>query len=155
MAEDWYNALADEAANGVSATDAVGAVLGGPAGAVALGASVAARAAAGGGGSWSFDKDEIDAVIAEWGELREQLAEDRHAMAALMNVVRESPSEDAPTQGFMKTVSDGVVGLEESGVSMTKYVVDFINKLENAKKSIVNEDTAGADTFRTDGSGSV
>lgn len=66
VAENWFEALSDEMANGVSATDAVGAVLGGPAGMATLGASAAARLAGeGNGGSWSFDKDEIDAVIAD------------------------------------------------------------------------------------------
>ncbi len=66
MAEDWYEALSDEMANGVSATDAVGAVLGGPAGMAKLGMSTAARMIGeGNGGSWSFDREEIDAVIAD------------------------------------------------------------------------------------------
>lgn len=66
MAENWYKALSDEMANGVSATDAVGAVLGGPAGMAKLGMSTAARMIGeGNGGSWSFDREEIDAVIAD------------------------------------------------------------------------------------------
>lgn len=150
MAEDWFNALTDEAANGVSAIDAVGAVLGGPAGAVALGASVAARAAAGGGGSWSFDKDEIDAVIAEWNELAEQIGEDRAQLNSLVDALTIAPSEDNPTRGYVNAVSDGVAGLDESNFSMNRYVAEFVGKLEDAKKSISSRDETSAETFGSD-----
>lgn len=157
MAEAWYSALANEAANGVSATEAVGAVLGGPAGAAMAGASAAARmaAAAGGGGSWSFDPEEIDAAIGEWTQLKEQLAEDRHAMAGLLNVLRQSPSDDEPTQEFMNVLAEGIAGLDESSASTHRYVVEFIEKLKDAKKSIGNEDSANADTLGVDAMGSV
>ncbi len=146
MAEDWFNALTDEAANGVSATDAVGAVLGGPGGAVALGASVAARAAAGGGGSWSFDKDEIDAVIAEWKALAEELDSDRGSFSVVKQT-SYAPSGDQPSNSFMNSLNDGVSALEQSNRSMREYVDEFVNKLENAKKSIVESDNARADSL--------
>jgi hypothetical protein len=146
MAEAWYDALANEAANGVSATAAVGAVLGGPAGAVMAGASAAARvaAAAGAGGSWSFDPDEIDAVIAEWKALLEELASDRTRMNSLLDAVNVIPSEDVPTIGYVGALADGIAGLENSNYSMNEYVSDFIRKLEDAKKSITEADESSS-----------
>ncbi|EHR62932.1 hypothetical protein [Saccharomonospora cyanea] len=146
MAEDWFNALADEAANGVSATDAVGAVLGGPAGAVALGASVAARAAAGGGGSWSFDKDEIDAVIAEWKALAEDLQADRTEFHSAATV--NAPSNDQPSTRFMVDLVDGLAALENSNRSMWRYVDEFIGKLEEAKRAVGQVDDENSETFK-------
>lgn len=150
MAEDWYKALAEEAVNGVSATEAVGAVLGGPAGMVAFGVSTAARAvAAAGGGSWSFDPDEIDAVLAEWKALAEELEKDRMLFdnLALMHM---NPSEDPPTNQFVKSLFDSVRGLDEFNFSMGNYVYEFIDKLERAKNSIGQRDETESEAFRTE-----
>ncbi|CAM3022656.1 hypothetical protein SAXI111661_14675 [Saccharomonospora xinjiangensis] len=147
MAGSWFDALADEAANGVSATAAVGAVLGGAAGAAVAGASVAARMAdAAGGGSWSFDKDEIDAVIKDWKALAEELKGDRDLFHAF-GLTSVAPSEDEPTTQFVKTLYDGLRGLDESNRSMIKYVYEFIGKLEEARASIDQRDALAAETF--------
>lgn len=144
MAEDWYKALAEEAVNGVSATEAVGAVLGGPAGMVAFGVSTAARAvAAAGGGSWSFDPDEIDAVLAEWKALAEELEKDHHGFFGLAHA-SYAPSGDMPSNEFMKALNDGVYSLEQSNRSMRNYVADFIEKLERAKGSIEESDKSNS-----------
>ncbi|MGW9309952.1 hypothetical protein ACWGPQ_18305 [Saccharomonospora azurea] len=150
MAEAWYNALANEAANGVSATEAVGAVLGGPAGAAMAGASAAARmaAAAGGGGSWSFDPEEIDAVIKEWKALLDELESDRDPLRSLQ-MSTYAPSPDQPSTEFSRGVSEGLVSLDSSLRSMILYVRQFIEKLESAKKGISDSDEAAESTFGT------
>jgi hypothetical protein len=145
MAEDWYKALAEEAVNGVSATEAVGAVLGGPAGMVAFGVSTAARAvAAAGGGSWSFDPDEIDAVLAEWKALAEELEKDHHGFLGLAHA-SYAPSGDMPSNEFMNSLNDGVYALEQLNMSMRDYVADFVAKLERAKNSIGESDQSKAE----------
>lgn len=148
MAEAWYDALANEAANGVSATAAVGAVLGGPAGAVMAGASAAARvaAAAGAGGSWSFDPDEIDAVIAEWKALLDELVSDRTPLRSLQ-MSTYAPSEDQPSTNFSRVINEGLSALDGSIASMISYVHDFVEKLEAAKKGISASDEAAESTF--------
>ncbi|EHY88750.1 hypothetical protein [Saccharomonospora azurea] len=154
MAEAWYSALAHESANGVSATEAVGAVLGGPAGAAMAGASAAARmaAAAGGGGSWSFDPEEIDAVIGEWKALLEELEADRAQVNSIVDALAVVPSEDTPTLGYVRALLDGVAGLEDSNFSMNEYVAEFVRKLEDAKKTISSTDQSSSEAF---GSGEV
>ncbi|EID52373.1 hypothetical protein [Saccharomonospora xinjiangensis] len=148
MAENWFEALSDEMANGVSATDAVGAVLGGPAGMATIGASAAARMAGeGNGGSWSFDKDEIDAVIADWKALAEELDEDRRNFFSAQRVFYP-PSEDQPPVKFMSSLREGIVALEEFNNSMRDYVAEFVEKLEAAKKSISEADDAHVESFR-------
>lgn len=145
MAEDWYKALAEEAVNGVSATEAVGAVLGGPAGMVAFGVSTAARAvAAAGGGSWSFDPDEIDAVLAEWKALAEELEKDQQSFSRVTGA-SYAPSGDMPSNEFMNSLNDGVYALEQSNMSMRDYVADFVAKLERAKNSIGESDQSKAE----------
>ena len=145
MAEDWYKALAEEAVNGVSATEAVGAVLGGPAGMVAFGVSTAARAvAAAGGGSWSFDPDEIDAVLAEWKALAEELEKDQRSFS-MVTGASYAPSGDMPSNEFMNSLNDGVYALEQSNMSMRDYVADFVAKLERAKNSIGESDQSKAE----------
>ncbi|EID55277.1 hypothetical protein [Saccharomonospora xinjiangensis] len=148
MAESWFDALADEAANGVSATAAVGAVLGGPAGAAVAGASVAARMAdaAGGGGSWSFDEDEIDAVIKDWKALAEELEEDRQIFSSSQQFFYP-PSNDHPSSTFMNSLNDGFLALEQSNKSMRDYVLGFIERLERATSSIVSSDGDSAGSF--------
>lgn len=145
MAEAWYNALANEAANGVSATEAVGAVLGGPAGAAMAGASAAARmaAAAGGGGSWSFDPEEIDAAIGEWKALLEELEGDRDLFPAAERA-SYAPSGDHSSNRFVRSLGESLSALEQSSKSMREYVEDFIAKLEDAKKSIAESDESKA-----------
>ncbi|MGW9307670.1 hypothetical protein ACWGPQ_06640 [Saccharomonospora azurea] len=103
MAENWYKALSDEMANGVSATGAVGAVLGGPAGMAKLGMSTAARVIGEeNAGSWSFDREEIEAVIAAWKALAEELEEDRRIFSDAQRV-SDAPSGDQPSIGFMNS----------------------------------------------------
>ncbi len=86
--ESWYSTIIREAAEGVSATDAVNAVMpGGMAVAGAVKAAADAAVGLGAVGSWSFDREEIEAIIADWKELAEQLKEDRDAFqqAALVS----------------------------------------------------------------------
>ncbi|MEY7974662.1 hypothetical protein AB8O38_21985, partial [Saccharomonospora xinjiangensis] len=129
---------------------AVGAARGGAAGAAVAGASVAARMAdaAGGGGSWSFDKDEIDAVIKDWKALAEELKGDRDLFHAF-GLTSVAPSEDEPTTQFVKTLYDGLRSLDESNRSMVKYVYEFIGKLEEARALIDQRDALAAETFPT------
>ena len=144
--ESWYSTIIREAAEGVSATDAVNAVMpGGMAVAGAVKAAADAAVGLGAVGSWSFDREEIEAIIADWKELAEQLKEDRDAFqqAALVS----PPSGDNPSQNFVQSLTDGLSSLQESNTSMYKYVKDFIDKLEEAKKAIDQADEAGAGSF--------
>ncbi len=147
MAEDWYKALSDEMANGVSATDAVGAVLGGPAGMAKLGMSTAARMIGeGNGGSWSFNREEIEAVIADWKALAEELDEDRDHFVS-MQQRSQPPSADHPSAEFMNALREGMSSLEDFNNSMRDYVAEFVDKLEAAKKSVIESDGAHAESF--------
>ncbi|MEY7971547.1 hypothetical protein AB8O38_06045 [Saccharomonospora xinjiangensis] len=146
MAENWYEALSDELTNGVSATDAVGSVLGGPAGMAKLGMSAAARLGEGHGGSWSFDEEEIDAVIADWKALAEELEADKTLLAPAQQGIH-APSNDQPSVEFMNALHEGMDALAEFNNSMRDYVKEFVAKLEAAKKSIAGVDGDSADSF--------
>ncbi len=120
----------------------------------------AAKAAAdtavrlGAAGSWSFDKEEIEAVIADWKELLEQLKEDRVEFS-MLSTTSAHPSEDQPSSAFVKSLYDGIAALEESNFSMEKYVSEFIEKLEEAKSSIGQSDSDGASAFGSGNMGEV
>ncbi|WP_342585446.1 hypothetical protein [Saccharomonospora piscinae] len=148
MPDSWYNAISREAQDGLSATEAVSAVLpGGAAVGAAIGAAkIAGGAAGGGGGSWSFDPEEIDAVIADWKALQEQLNEDSSRFAALRTAFLH-PSEDDPSSQYMQSLYESISGLDEFNYGMVEYVHSFIEKLENAAKSIGQQDDAGASAF--------
>ena len=151
--ESWYSTIIREAAEGVSATDAVNAVMpGGMAVAGAVKAAADAAVSLGAVGSWSFDREEIEAIIADWKELAEQLGEDRAAFNAFQSTVIKSPSEDAPTNGFVRALAEGVSGLDNSNYSMVQYTHSFIEKLESAMKGIGQQDEEGASAL---GSGTV
>ncbi len=96
MAENWYKALSDEMANGVSATDAVGGVLGGPAGMAKSDMSTTVRVIGEeNAGSWSFGREEIEVVIAAWKALAEELEEDRDHFVSIQQ--RRSDSLGGPS----------------------------------------------------------
>ena len=153
--ESWYSTIIREAAEGVSAADAVNAVMpGGMAVAGAVKAAADAAVGLGAVGSWSFDREEIEAIIADWKELAEQLKEDRAAFQAL-GTIPVRPSEDQPSSAFAKSLYDGIAALEESNFSMDKYVSEFIEKLEEAKSSIGQSDSDGASAFGSGNMGEV
>ena len=109
----------------------------------------AAKAAAdtavrlGAAGSWSFDKEEIEAVIADWKELLEQLREDRATFSQAENV-SYAPSNDDPSSRFVNSLQEGLAAIEEANKSMREYVEGFIEKLEEAKRSIGQTDDSNA-----------
>ena len=101
-------------------------------------------------GSWSFDREEIEAIIADWKELAEQLKEDREAFLRVRNGVYP-PSSDGSSENFVQALTDGLVALEESNSSMHKYADDFIKKLEEAKSAISQSDEESARAFKGEG----
>jgi hypothetical protein len=151
--ESWYSTIIREAVEGTSAADAVNAVMpGGMAVAGAVKAAADAAVGLGAVGSWSFDREEIEAIIADWKELAEQLKEDRAAFDAFRSAVIKPPSEDTPTDGFVRALAEGVSGLDNSNYSMVQYTHSFIEKLESAMKGIEQQDEEGVSAI---GSGTV
>ena len=149
--ESWYSTIIREAVEGTSAADAVNAVMpGGMAVAGAVKAAADAAVGLGAVGSWSFDREEIEAIIADWKELAEQLKEDREAFLRVRNGVYP-PSSDGSSENFVQALTDGLVALEESNSSMHKYVDDFIKKLEEAKSAISQGDEESARSFKGEG----
>ncbi|OQO93157.1 hypothetical protein B1813_09190 [Saccharomonospora piscinae] len=153
MPDSWYNAISREAQDGLSATEAVSAVLpGGAAVGAAIGAAkIAGGAAGGGGGSWSFDPEEIDAVIADWKALSEDLNADRDVFQ--VGAHANAPSEDQPSGAFMQSLTEGLNSLRESNVSMLDYVQGFIEKLEEAKRSIEQAESDNSGALASNGAG--
>ncbi len=66
---------------------------------------------------------------------------------ALMHM---NPSEDPPTNQFVKSLFDSVRGLDEFNFSMGNYVYEFIDKLERAKNSIGQRDETESEAFRAE-----
>lgn len=95
-------------------------------------------------GKWTFDAEQIDAVIGQWEDLLEDLATDRFSIE---NIIGQAipPSEDEPSDSFVRSIQDGMRSLQDSNDSMIAYVEDFLGRLREAKGKIGStEDTNAA-----------
>ncbi|NIJ10764.1 hypothetical protein FHU38_001108 [Saccharomonospora amisosensis] len=145
------NAALDIFAGSSSAVAAVQGVFG-PAGAAVgaakVGAAMAGATAGAASGSWAFDREQIDAVIRQWEDLRDDLEQDRQSINSMIrNAV--PPSSDDPSGQFVKSILDGLRSLDESNSSMAEYVQDFLDKLYKARNVISQTETDNTDPFRS------
>src|SRR5690606_16802125 len=134
--ESWYSTIIREAVEGTSAAAAVHAVM--PGGMAVAGAGKAAADAAAGrgaGGSWSCDREEVEAIVAGREELAAQREEDGAACQAV-GAIPVRPSEDQRSSACAESCYDGIAALEESNRSMDKYVSGFIGARAEAKSSV-------------------
>ena len=98
-----------------------------------------------GGGGFQFSPEELDAVIADWEALLEDVREDQTNIL----YARESalpPAEDVASVGFVRAVVDGLAAFQESNSSMVAYIEDYIGKLRRAKDGNEQTETGNADT---------
>ncbi|PRX49060.1 hypothetical protein B0I33_10393 [Prauserella shujinwangii] len=86
-------------------------------------------------GSWTFDREEIDALIAQWEQLLEDVKSDKLAVDAMMNIVAP-PSGDDPSNEFVETVTDGLRSMRGSSDSMVSYIQHFLDQLRDARDRI-------------------
>lgn len=142
-------AMTDIFASSSSAVAAVEGVFG-PAAAVAAATATAATVGAANApsGAWSFDREQIDAVIHKWEDLRDDLGKDRQALDALLQSFI-SPSDDEASSGYSRQVMEGLSSLQESNESMAAYVSDFTDRLIQARDGIEQADSTNSDSFRS------
>ncbi|MFF5987794.1 hypothetical protein [Prauserella flavalba] len=86
-------------------------------------------------GKWTFDAEQIDAVIGQWEDLLEDLTNDRSAIDAI-SMQATPPSGDDPSNKFVEGIREGMRSLRESNDSMVAYVDDFLGRLREAKEKI-------------------
>ncbi|PXY21072.1 hypothetical protein [Prauserella muralis] len=137
MAE-WFDAFS----GGESASSAVDSVFGR---AGVFGKDIAGSSG-GGGGSWSFDRDQIDAVISQWKALLDDCQQDRMTLQDL-RAGDAKPSDDDPSVSYVKDVLEGLGSVRQSNASMLAYIQDFIEKLEAARDGIQRTEDSNADPF--------
>ncbi|PXY26645.1 hypothetical protein BAY59_18475 [Prauserella coralliicola] len=95
-------------------------------------------------GKWTFDAEQIDAVIGQWEDLLEDLATDQTAIRLMVDRLTP-PSKDDPSGNFVDGLREGVRSLEDSNLSMIAYVEDFLGRLREAKTKIgTTEETNAA-----------
>ncbi|WP_146240045.1 hypothetical protein [Prauserella flavalba] len=95
-------------------------------------------------GKWTFDAEQIDAVIGQWEDLLEDLTNDQTAIRLMIDRATP-PSRDDPSSNFVDGIRDGVRSLEDSNLSMIAYVEDFLGRLREAKTKIgTTEETNAA-----------
>ncbi|WP_199432461.1 hypothetical protein [Qaidamihabitans albus] len=105
------------------------------------------KAVPGGSGSWTFDREQIEAVIGKWEALLEDVQEDRALLNGLMGTVVH-PSEDDPSKKFVNLVWDGLGSLSESNTSMLVYIDNFLGKLRDARDRIAKAEARNEEPFQ-------
>lgn len=140
--------MAEMFAGSSSAVAAVQGVFG-PAGGAAAAAMAAASVVGSGApsGEWTFDREQLDAVIRKWEDLRDDLGKDRQSLYTVTGL-NPSPSDDEPSYGYTRQVRDSLVSLQDSTQSMIAYIQDFVDRLVRARDGIEQSDSTNADSFR-------
>ncbi|MBK1785724.1 hypothetical protein [Prauserella cavernicola] len=103
------------------------------------------------GGSWTFDKEQIDSVIGQWEDLLEACLQDKVALDTLLAML-PAPSEDEPSSNYVKVLWDGLGSLQEYNDSVQIYIADFIDRLKAAKTGIERTEADNVDPFANVGS---
>ncbi|AXB46297.1 MULTISPECIES: hypothetical protein [Amycolatopsis] len=99
---------------------------------------VSMSAPGGNGGGFTFQADQIDAVIKKWQDLLDDLktdAEDARNMAAV-----KAPGKEFASGDFAKLAIPSVKAFIDQNTKMQEYVENYVEALESAKKSMTNNE---------------
>ncbi|WP_019819219.1 hypothetical protein [Saccharomonospora saliphila] len=145
VAEEWTKAGFEGFSETGSATDAVRGVFGdGPLKSVG---SFLGEGTVSGGGSWSFDPEQIQTVIAEWENLLEDFRKDALVLEAALRGVAMPPSEDEPTTGYLRSVISGLTSLREASGSFLSYASGFHQGLQRSKEEYEKRESANVEAM--------
>jgi hypothetical protein len=134
MAEDLNKAVGDSAA-------LVGAKLGAVAG-VGAAAGAAAPGGAPPGGRFSFEPDQIRAVITEWDKLIEAYDADDRAADRLINV--RAPGDEYASRSMAQSANDSGQKVKDSIVAQRDYCMRQRDKFQAALNQYLGVDDAAA-----------
>ncbi|MBN6035657.1 hypothetical protein [Amycolatopsis sp. 195334CR] len=99
---------------------------------------VSMSAPGGNGGGFTFQGDQIDAVIKKWKDLLDDLDND-YTDAELMAAVK-APGKEFASGDFAKLAGPSVKAFMDQNQKMRDYVTNYIDALEAAKNSMTNKE---------------
>ncbi|WP_233345928.1 hypothetical protein [Saccharomonospora iraqiensis] len=89
-------------------------------------------------GSFSFSPEELDAIIAEWEDLRSALLDDERRAGYMTNI--DPPGKEFASGDFTKRANPSGESFLEAIQGMIKYVDKYIEALKDARESISTQD---------------
>ncbi|OLT43204.1 hypothetical protein BJF85_02815 [Saccharomonospora sp. CUA-673] len=117
----------------------------------AVGSFIAEANASGNGGGYRFDPEEIDNVIRQWEQLRDDLEKDLIQVEKVANV--DKPAEEPASTMFVGSAGQSGQALLEQTNAMINHCNEYIKALKNAKGVTEATDEQAADDARQSGNG--
>lgn len=100
----------------------------------------------GGSGGYVFSPEEIDAVIAQWKQLLEEIEDDEREAIQIANV--EAPGLEFASGDFQSAAGPSGEMLMEQIGRMRRYVADYITALQDARNATGAQDEQSATEVR-------
>lgn len=101
----------------------------------------------GDGGGFEMSPEELQTVIGLWKEELDKITMDGDKIERILQDLQPPGTDDA-SSSYVDTGLESLISLQKQNDSMKQYVVDYIQKLELAKTTIMVTDQAQADTLR-------
>lgn len=93
---------------------------------------------AGGGGGYTFSPEELEEVLQQWEDLRDDLTRDLGDAEIVANV--QGPGFEFASGDFEKAARPSGRALEEQTKRMIQHCDNYINALQNAKQGTQTQD---------------
>jgi hypothetical protein len=98
----------------------------------------AAASGSGQSGGFAFDPDKLDGIIKKWQDLHDDLTRDKQDAEKMAGV--KAPGKEFASGDWEKSANPSGKAFLQQNAKMLQYVEDYITALQNAKKSITNNE---------------
>ncbi|MBB3049698.1 hypothetical protein FHS23_000693 [Prauserella isguenensis] len=116
-----------------------------------LGAFAKATASSAAGGGYSFSPEEIDAVLAQWEQLRADLRSDLDEANKIASV--QPPGNEPASSTFVGSANPAGMALLQQTKSMVEHTTQYIDALRKAKGVTEEAEAQAADDAGKAGNG--
>lgn len=120
-------------------------------GGASLGAFTAKAAGSAAGGGYSFSPEEIDAVLSQWEQLRDDLQNDLDEANKIANV--QAPGNEPASNTFVGSANPAGAALLQQTKSMLEHTHQYIAALKKAKGVTEEADAQATDDAGKAGNG--
>jgi hypothetical protein len=153
MAESFFDAVGDSAAHvdqqlsGIAAGAAVGGAIGGPAGiAIGMAGLAAGMAGTAGGGRFSYEPGEMQALIKTWQDLADSYESDLTHAENLRTT--RGPGGERVSESIATVVQQSGASLHAALANQAKYCEKQAEKFRAALNEYNGVETATRDTYQ-------
>ncbi|TLW93333.1 hypothetical protein [Saccharomonospora piscinae] len=122
-------------------------------GMVSLAAPAVAGAPRPSGGGYTFSREEIDQVIAEWEDLRQSLTDDYGRAQVMAHV--QAPGAEFASDDFARYANPSGKAFMQATAKMLDYVEQYIEALRNARDGISTREEQSQEDVSKLGSGVI